>query len=244
MQKWQTADVASAKIDKAKHILIEIAGSGGGSTAPASLHFHAGSKDAAEAIAAKLDASRALAAAASSASPAGTATESGSDGAGASAGTGAGVGKKGASVHFSEQGPAIIPPREDGDEEDGAAEDEEGEEGEEGDSDPDAAGAHAHAGAHAGEAAVALYDFAAQGDDEMSVAEGEALWIVERDGDEWWKCRNAKGEEGVVPASYVEVRGASGCARPAVLIGVVALCVVVAVWVGRAGAGASCSCCG
>ncbi|ETW83601.1 hypothetical protein HETIRDRAFT_155103 [Heterobasidion irregulare TC 32-1] len=208
VQKWQMADVASAKIDKAKHILIEIGSSGGGSTAPASLHFHAGSKDAAEAIAAKLDASRALAAAASAAAESGSSSGSGvGDGVGA----GPGAGKKGASVHFSEQGPAIIPPREDGDEEDGAAEDDEGEgeEGEEGDSDPDAAGAHA------GEAAVALYDFAAQGDDEMSVAEGEALWIVERDGDEWWKCRNAKGEEGVVPASYVEVRGASGCAGPA-----------------------------
>jgi len=31
------------------------------------------------------------------------------------------------------------------------------------------------------------------------------LWVIEKDGDEWWKCRNMNGSEGVVPASYVEV---------------------------------------
>lgn len=52
---------------------------------------------------------------------------------------------------------------------------------------------------------MALYDFQAQGEDELSVGEGDKLWVLEKDGDEWWKCRNAAGEEGVVPASYVEV---------------------------------------
>jgi len=56
-----------------------------------------------------------------------------------------------------------------------------------------------------GEPAVALYDFAADGEDELSVQEGETLFVLERDGDEWWKCRNTSGGEGVVPASYVEV---------------------------------------
>lgn len=55
-------------------------------------------------------------------------------------------------------------------------------------------------------AAVVLYDFAADGDDELTVAEGEDLVVLERDSDDWWKVRNPKGEEGVVPASYVEVR--------------------------------------
>lgn len=86
--------------------------------------------------------------------------------------------KKG--VHFSEASPAIIPPRS---------------------ASPDQAQQEELEGLEA----VALYDFLAQGDDELSVAEGEALWVIEQDGDEWWKCRNASGGEGVVPASYVEV---------------------------------------
>lgn len=52
---------------------------------------------------------------------------------------------------------------------------------------------------------MALYDFQAQGEDELSVGEGDKLWVLEKDGDEWWKCRNAEGHEGVVPASYIEV---------------------------------------
>ena len=55
-------------------------------------------------------------------------------------------------------------------------------------------------------AAVVLYDFTADGDDELTVAEGEDLIVLERDSDDWWKVRNTKGREGVVPASYVEVR--------------------------------------
>jgi len=53
-----------------------------------------------------------------------------------------------------------------------------------------------------------LYDFQAQGEDELTVAEGDALWVIEQEGDEWWKCRNVNGGEGVVPASYVEPTGA------------------------------------
>ncbi|KAH7879771.1 uncharacterized protein C8R40DRAFT_1083169 [Lentinula edodes] len=56
-----------------------------------------------------------------------------------------------------------------------------------------------------GEMAVALYPFTADGDDELSVIEGEQLLVLEKDGDEWWKCRNAEGAEGVVPASYIEL---------------------------------------
>jgi hypothetical protein len=57
-----------------------------------------------------------------------------------------------------------------------------------------------------GEQASALYDFQAQASDELSVKEGETLIVVNREeSEEWWKCRNMKGEEGVVPSSYVEV---------------------------------------
>ncbi|KDN49560.1 hypothetical protein K437DRAFT_273215 [Tilletiaria anomala UBC 951] len=54
------------------------------------------------------------------------------------------------------------------------------------------------------EHAIALYDFEAQGDDELSVAENEKVIIVEKENDDWWKVRNQHGQEGVVPASYVE----------------------------------------
>ena len=53
----------------------------------------------------------------------------------------------------------------------------------------------------------ALYDFVADGEDELSVKEGEQLVILDKvSSEEWWKCRNFEGVEGVVPASYIEVR--------------------------------------
>ena len=94
------------------------------------------------------------------------------------------------SVHF-DAAPAIIPDRDDAEEDEdyGVSQD----------YDPNAA--------------VVLYDFSADGDDELSVAEGEDLIVLERDSDDWWKVRNSKGREGVVPASYVEVRSRSSKAR-------------------------------
>ena len=56
MRKWQTSDIQSVKHEKSKHVHIEV----GGPDA-ANLHFHAGSKDIAEEITAKLESSRALA---------------------------------------------------------------------------------------------------------------------------------------------------------------------------------------
>ena len=186
MQKWQINDVMSAVTEKPKHVLIEVGGA-----AAANLHFHAGSKDTAEEILTKLEASRSLAresneAAASSQAepepepapaPAPAPVQRSlpppirTDGAHS-------PGKKG--VHFSEASPAIIPPR--------------------------SASPEIQQDEVEGLEAVALYDFQAQGEDELSVAEGDALWVIEQEGDEWWKCRNADGGEGVVPASYVEVR--------------------------------------
>ncbi|KAH9954230.1 hypothetical protein BC827DRAFT_1386878 [Russula dissimulans] len=197
VRKWQIIDITSAEIDKPKHVLIEV----GGATA-ASLHFHAGSKDTAEEILAKLESSRSLASE-STKPPAPSEAERRpepepapapepepappaptqralppplrSDGAHSPS-------KKG--VHFSEASPAIIPPRSPSPPEQVQRDEIEGLE------------------------AVALYDFRAQGEDELTVAEGDALWIIEQDGDEWWKCRNVEGNEGVVPASYVEPTGA------------------------------------
>ncbi|EUC53910.1 actin cytoskeleton-regulatory complex protein SLA1, putative [Rhizoctonia solani AG-3 Rhs1AP] len=65
-----------------------------------------------------------------------------------------------------------------------------------------------------GEQASALYDFTAQAADELSVKEGETLIVINREeSEEWWKCRNMKGEEGVVPSSYVELQAGSAPGR-------------------------------
>lgn len=89
--------------------------------------------------------------------------------------------KNGVSVHFSQAPPSIISPREPS--ENGDVDETQGNE----------------------EMVIALYDFNADGEDELSITEGEQLVVLEKDGDEWWKCRNARGQEGVVPASYVEI---------------------------------------
>ncbi|KAJ4482744.1 hypothetical protein C8R41DRAFT_922118 [Lentinula lateritia] len=145
-----------------------------------SLHFNVGSKDNCEAIVAKLESSKALALQSSEDAPAPTPTRAPPP---PSLGSLPARAVK-ASVHFAPESPAIIPsPPE--------AEDPEPEEEEE----PE----------EVGEMAVALYPFTADGDDELSVIEGEQLLVLEKDGDEWWKCRNAEGAEGVVPASYIEL---------------------------------------
>ncbi|KAI1336403.1 hypothetical protein F5Y15DRAFT_205914 [Xylariaceae sp. FL0016] len=52
-----------------------------------------------------------------------------------------------------------------------------------------------------------LYDFMAQGDDEVTVAVGDEVVIVDDSkSEEWWQVRRLKnGKEGVVPSSYIEV---------------------------------------
>ncbi|KAM4059321.1 SH3 domain-containing protein [Hirsutella rhossiliensis] len=54
-----------------------------------------------------------------------------------------------------------------------------------------------------------LYDFMAQGDDEVTVAAGDEVVVLdESKSDEWWQVRRIKnGKEGVVPSSYIEVTG-------------------------------------
>lgn len=56
----------------------------------------------------------------------------------------------------------------------------------------------------------ALHTFTAENDDELSFSHGEFLTVLERDeqfGDGWWKGRNARGEEGLFPASYILPEG-------------------------------------
>ena len=51
---------------------------------------------------------------------------------------------------------------------------------------------------------VVLYDFDAQGDDELGCRQDQIIEIIDDSHDEWWKCR-AGNREGVVPASYIDV---------------------------------------
>jgi hypothetical protein len=178
--------------NKPKHLFLEV-------EEGVEMHFNCGSRDAAEDIMHKLKKSRKAAgvvdddgaAPPAAAPPGGTSSPA----------------RKG--VHFSEA-PVII-----------HAEEQEDEGVEEADEDtdepaPEQTNGHSSSPAAAAggtadllEPAAALYDFTAQGDDELSVTEGAPLWIVERDGDEWWKVRDGEGNEGVVPASYIEVRAAA-----------------------------------
>ena len=49
-----------------------------------------------------------------------------------------------------------------------------------------------------------LYDFDAQGEDELAVRQDQIIEILDDSHEEWWKCK-AGNREGVVPASYVDV---------------------------------------
>jgi hypothetical protein len=170
-----------------------------GGSSPSNLHFQAGSKDNAEAILEKLLSSKALSNPEASSSPRESqSTESPrlppirTD-----AGDHDKHRKNGASVHFSASSPVIIPAREASEEEPEETLDEE-------ESTPvvHENGVEETVG---GSFAIALYDFEADGEDELSVKMDERLYVLERDSEEWWKCQNAEGAEGVVPASYLEV---------------------------------------
>lgn len=149
------------------------------------MHFHAGSKDVAEEIVAKLESSHALSKPLSPIPPALAQPQEPIERPRSTA----------KSVHFDAAEPEIIPAPEQADDAD--------------DDEPMPEHIHVHddepVDTSDGDPAMVLYDFAADGEDELSVREGEALIVLERDSDEWWKVRNSDGLEGVVPASYVEV---------------------------------------
>lgn len=52
---------------------------------------------------------------------------------------------------------------------------------------------------------IALYDFTGDASDELSVKEGDVLLVIDQSNEDWWKCRNQSGQEGVVPASYIDL---------------------------------------
>ncbi|KAF8845883.1 hypothetical protein BDN67DRAFT_961539 [Paxillus ammoniavirescens] len=196
VQKWDTAGVEDFTIERHKHVLIDMGGAN-----PMKLHFSVGKEEIAEAILTKLDDSRKLAT--SNAKAAAAAASAELDGRRSAltppprhSGAGSPSKRNGASVRFTEESPQIIPPREPS--EDGEVEGEE----------ESGVGDGETGGEEDGESAVALYDFEGTSSDELSVQEGEQLHIIEKEGEEWWKCRNAQGVEGVVPASYLESSGA------------------------------------
>ncbi|KAJ9096055.1 hypothetical protein QFC21_005420 [Naganishia friedmannii] len=53
--------------------------------------------------------------------------------------------------------------------------------------------------------ATALYDFEAQGEDELSIIEGEILNVIDKSNEDWWTVKDPRGNQGVVPAQYVEL---------------------------------------
>lgn len=67
----------------------------------------------------------------------------------------------------------------------------------------------AAATSHSQKTGVVLYDFMAQGDDEVTVAEGDEVIILDdKKSSDWWHVRRLKdGDEGVVPSSYIEITG-------------------------------------
>lgn len=214
VQKWQTASIQSVRIEKSKHIHIEIGGPG---AEPLSLHFHGGSKDVAEAVVAKVETSRAVANSSASAGASSPAPSSPPPPAAAATLPPSALATSKdiidrphsaqRSVHFDSGEPEIIPPREPSEAGDSVLEhdlqDLHDEEEQGHDEDPGEGGGTGEEGV--GDSVMVLYDFTADGEDELSVQAGESLLVLERDSDEWWKCRNAAGAEGVVPASYVEV---------------------------------------
>ncbi|CAO2656654.1 Nn.00g054570.m01.CDS01 [Neocucurbitaria sp. VM-36] len=67
---------------------------------------------------------------------------------------------------------------------------------------------------------VMLFDFMAQGDDEVTVGLGDEILVLDDSAsDEWWKVRRLKnGKEGVVPANYVEITETVPISAPAATI--------------------------
>ncbi|CAG9856160.1 unnamed protein product [Phyllotreta striolata] len=62
---------------------------------------------------------------------------------------------------------------------------------------------------------TALYSYAAQNPDELTIVENEQLEVVgEGDGDGWLRARNYRGEEGYVPQNYIDVEREQSSTTP------------------------------
>lgn len=208
VQQWPSSTVSLVEVDDNKHKLLNLNISS--PNGDVSLQFNAGSKETAEAIVAKIESSKRLANADGPTSPTrangarsptpphltiksptpAIASSSYLSPPAAHPGTTPSPSGKSRGVHFDPSPPVEIEHHQHGDHEDEEEEDDE----------------HPVAGSGAS-TAIAVYDFDADGDDELSVKEGDKLVVIDKEGsEEWWKCRNSEGQEGVVPASYLEVR--------------------------------------
>jgi hypothetical protein len=191
VQKWQTSDVENITSEKSKHISFDVVGAN-----LVHLHFHGGSKDNVDAIIAKLKSSKSISSMSQNPRPSSSVISQSPPKDNQSSAKA----MKKPSVHFSHDSPVIIPRVGEEDDED------EGEVVEEQYSAPIQSNNRATNGRDGlKQLGSVLYDFTADGDDELSIVEGEHLTILDRDSDEWWKCRNSQGVEGMVPGSYIEV---------------------------------------
>ena len=50
---------------------------------------------------------------------------------------------------------------------------------------------------------VVLYDYEAQGEQELDLNEGDIVTIVTKEDDVWW-CGQIRGKQGMFPSTYVE----------------------------------------
>jgi len=57
---------------------------------------------------------------------------------------------------------------------------------------------------------VTIYAYDATEENELTFAEGETIYLLEKDDSGWWRGRNKKGQEGVFPSNFVEVVGEEG----------------------------------
>lgn len=177
VRRWPTSSVTRADADKPKHVAFQLEDG-------TLLHFNAGSQATADAIHTKLESSKG--ASEPSAAPAPRAVPppfSPPEPAHTPEPTTSQVIKPKKSVNFAPAPPEVITTADSEDEYEETGGDEQDEVG------------------------TVLYDFAAEGEDELAVVEGETVTVVDRQGnDDWWKVRNGQGMEGVVPALYVKVR--------------------------------------
>ena len=55
---------------------------------------------------------------------------------------------------------------------------------------------------------VAIYDYDAQGEEEISLRDGDIVTVLKKEDDVWWLGELRNGKQGMFPKDYVEVLGA------------------------------------
>ena len=62
----------------------------------------------------------------------------------------------------------------------------------------------------------ALYPFSSTNEEELRFEKGELMEVIEKpeNDPEWWKCRKADGQVGLVPKNYVTVLAEAACVGP------------------------------